>query len=300
MTIGKVIRRRTIMKKTVISLCAMYLLTACSSYTFKEMESIASKMTRFHPRIEDRFIPPKIAIDDRVIKQIKSKRTPASVNHYTPQFAKKFNNKKLYLSTLMQQYNELQAFVEEQAPVVNSCPHLHSAFLEMRERGVFNHHAKISWNPTYPTSSTDQLLKHHPELALPISYDSDLPRVIDMPRSEWKEYLQQGLSIYLHKMYEEIHTLCETGSTQSYYKFENLVHSERIHLDRASSHSMSVLLKNPLFVNDLLIHSLAKRSAKSTSRHRAIASGTHQSKNIFNAIHYRFKTGWFEAYKNQL
>jgi hypothetical protein len=121
--------------------------------------------------------------------------------------------------------------------------------------------------------------------------------VADMPTQQWKEYTQKAINIYIGKMYNEIHTLCYQGVSQSYFKFENMVTTKRVKLSQASLKSMQILLKNPLYVNQLLIKSLHKGKVK--ANHRTIAS-TKKNKKIVSEVYQRFNTNWFNSYVNQL
>lgn len=265
------------------------------------MESIANRMGRFESKKHESLVVPRLPISEQAISASRASRFPASVTHTKTDFVKTFNNKKLYFSTLMQQYVKLQGYTYQNAPQVTSCPHFHTTFLKLKENHIVSSVTKQSWDKTYTGDSGDKLVSHNPELALPATFDSHGPRVIDIQSSNKKESVQKALVIYLKKMHTEINLLCQNGATDNYYTFENMQSSEDVKLSRATVGSMNILLKSPVYMNELLIKSLGKAQTKGIAR--KIAS-TEKSRvkniDIFYEVNSRFKTRWFETYINKL
>lgn len=265
------------------------------------MESIANRMGRFESKKHDSLVVPRLPINQQAISASKASRFPASVTHKKTNFVKSFNNKKLYFSTLMQQYVKLQGYTYQNAPKVTSCPHFHTTYLKLKDSHIISSVTKHSWDKKYSDTTSEKLISHNPELALPVTFDSHGPRVIDLQSSNKKDSVQKALVIYLEKMHTEINLLCQNGATDNYYTFENLQTSEDTKLSKATVDSMTILLKSPIYLNELLIKSLSKAKIKGVSR--KIAS-THENRvkniDIFYEVNARLKTRWFETYINKL
>ena len=264
--------------------------SSCSSYTFKEMESISSKMSRFQPKHRDNFSVPRIPVKGKVIAQLQTvSRFPASVTSHSPisSLAKRMNNKNLYFATLLEQYRDLQQYSEQRSPAIKSCPHFHSTLLHLKEQN-----SQIAYTPLNYTTRNSS--KSTPvEFFLPISFDSTGAKVIDFPTTQRVSYLKKAINIHLQKMHKELQTMCQTGSSDSYYVFENLAQSE-VNLRRPSKQAASILLKMPIFTNELLLNSLAHhRQRKAT---RSIASVQTGKPIIFHEVSNRLKINWFTTY----
>lgn len=277
-------------------------MSSCSSYTFKEMESIANRMGRFESKKHDSLVVPRLPISKTAIIASKEVRYPASVSsNRKVKLVQGFNNKKLYFSTMIQQYVKLQSYTEQHAPQITSCPHFHTTFLKLQEGHIVSSVNKQKWDKHYSSIATQDLVAHNPELALPATYNTHGPRVIDITDVSKKDSVQKALSIYLKKMHRELDQLCQSGTTDNYYTFENLYSSQEISLASASPQSIKVLLKTPVYLNEMLIKSLSKTSKKTISRRIASTekSRTHNM-DIFSEVNKRFKTAWFNTYINQL
>jgi hypothetical protein len=148
-----------------------------------------------------------------------------------------------------------------------------------------------------------------PELLLPLTKNETSPKVIDIIRNSGhsmndfaiNELVHKALDIHLAKTYSEIQELCEYGSSDNYYIYENLItHIKNNNFD-ASTHNMNILLKTTIFSNIALITSLNKeQSAKAGGR--AIASvPTENNKYAYSSeVMARLNVNWANQYFDYL
>jgi hypothetical protein len=252
------------------------------------MESISSKVGRFRPHHKNQFITPRIPIDQNVIKRLQTaKRHPASVTSVTHAgFAKHISNKSLYFATLLEQYRTLQQFTNHHSPEIISCPHFHSTLLNMPN----NHQRNRQLVPLTNIATTKTPVEYY----LPVSNASDGAKVIDFPASQRATYLKKAINIHLQKMHHELTDLCQTGSSDSYYTFANLQQSGT-KLKKPSPEAVAILLKMPIFTNELLISSLNSHQKHSPSRSIASVSPI-KYRPVFQEVSKRLQINWFETY----
>ena len=210
-------------------------------------------------------------------------RYPASLNrgpHKTPLFSSTQKNKDIYFLTLYQQYRSLSEFsLAHINRNIKHCPSFHSSFLELKEKRseLFKQAQLQSLKPSYLSffSSRSPQLKSHfsayyPEFNLPLSSQGFLynnpqsikdflrtrPQIFQNPNKTQK-LINHALRSYLDNTYYELQELCENGSSENYYVYENL--SRYIEKQKTFSPlkaNLQVLLKTTLFYNWALIESL--------------------------------------------
>lgn len=268
-------------------------LVSCSGHTFKKMESIDSKMARFNSRDKNPNIIPHFISSNEKIKKIKNSRTPAS-NTKKSSF-ENLTNKKLYFSTLYNQYQNLKQVSTQSAPEINSCPHFHTTMITiLKDKPVRTTASNIYKKYSLDKFHDDKYLSTNPELLLPVTSESAQPRVVDIIKShsDIKGQVQNAMAIHLNKTYKELRRLCEYGSSTNYYNFENLMGMKELNLNLPSEKNMDILLKTTLFSNMTLITSLKKSQAS-----RSIASlQLKRDREIQKPLFRRLKVNWVEAY----
>jgi hypothetical protein len=284
-------------KIKIISLAI--LLTACSGY--RKPESIESKMARFKQRSINQNQTPKVKASE--FYGVKN-RAPASTK-VTVENTVDYSNKKLYFLTLFNQYESLKKFSKNHsAPKINLCPNFHTSLLKHQVHGVnenSNHLNTHSYNFDQAKLSDPGYASMYPELFLPVTENSLRPRVIDVigkKNGSGKNYISQAIQIHLSKTYKELTELCEYGSSDNYYAFENLI-TETVKSSRykltSNSDSMSVLLKTTLYFNQALIASLKDHGHQSSGRVPASARKDQSSKFI-SYVNTRLQVHWVKDY----
>ena len=232
-------------------------------------------MRRYHANISTNSIPSlTVNVQQFQAKQYAS-RKPAS--RPTPELNKKsslkfsnqakeiqsiyFTNKRLYFLSLLDQYFNFQYFLpNKKFPAINSCPGLHGAFLEYKK----NHTA---FAPSLSTNVTVSGAL----LSLPITHGSRGKVLRDVKEEKGrKKFLQKALSIHTEKIYSELVELCQYGSSDNYYAYENLMNHIKHHPQKSvpSPENLQTLLKTSIFANNIILSNL-KEQLPNISRHPA-------------------------------
>jgi len=276
----------------IMAAASVLLLTACGHYA--PPETFEAKMARYQVNSGSSNIVPQI---EPIAFRAGSSRGPASVAADAQGEKVGFSNKKLYFVTLYRQYNQLAAYSSSTPREITQCPSFHSALVDHSEMAQ----PSISWKPQYDVSkfNDEGYTRHHPELYLPMTSSSPTPRVIDILKSNSGDMtvLQSAIDRHVDKTYSELAELCEYGSSDNYYAFENL-HTEIKRRDVATPgpSGMRVLLKTTVFSNKALIESMSRWN-KSSSRAPASAI---QGYDFDGEVMKRFGVPWAKNYFHAL
>lgn len=275
---------------------------ACSS-TYQRSESIEAKMARYQSQTQKESNVPSLQVMDPIFKSMRQSRMPASIE---PELASKktninYSNKRLYFLTLLSQYNQLRTFSERTTAKISICPNFHTAIVNHGEKAndMPKRSIKINFNKI-TNSNKEELLALFPELALPMSETGNYPKVIDLLQQQKTESSQQmvqkALEIHIVKTHNELQELCEHGSSNNYYTFENLVTQiDQFHSFRPSSKNLQLLYKTTIFTNMALINSL-KIPISSASNRMASTNGDQFSNDVLN----RIKAKWIKKYFQEI
>ena len=217
-------------------------------------------------------------------------RFPASTQTFD-QF-KNTKNKELYFMATYAQYNEYLKLGFFPKKPLKYCPHLHETFLNIKKTPSV-HLSSDKTLASYNINSVNEGPGLFPELHLPIELNSPHPNVLD----SWRETkgptppLKQGINIAIQKLENELHELCETGSSDNYFIVENLVS----YMGRSNSSdrekTIKRLLKTSLFVNFSIINALAKRNKLSVDKQYGI---------YHTELLQRLNTSWAIVYFQRL
>src|SRR5690606_2468159 len=207
--------------KKILSITTLLAVSACGHYA--PPESFEAKMARYQVSKAHSQVVPNI---DPINFRVTGSRMPASVNaDYQKGEDVTFSNKKLYFITLYRQYNQLASFASTSTPEVTQCPSFHSAMVDFSAPQA----PSTSWTAKYDSSKLDDqtYATYFPELYLPASDSNAEPRVSDLLKKNPKqtEIVQAAIDRHIKKTYAELAELCEYGSSDNYYAFENL-HTE--------------------------------------------------------------------------
>ena len=278
----------------------LFILIFSSCSGLKKQESIQDKMSRYNPKKEITNIVPQLYVIADSSIYIDSQRSPASIN--SDQFGKKnrlsHSNKRLYFLSLLSQYETFSKYSDSSVPNIKICPNFHSSVVDYREK---NPHSTSKSNQNFVWESKDpnwlNNLAYFPELSLPVTYNGNGPKVIDVikkdPTKSASEIMKIAINIHLAKTRTELIELCELGASNNYYIFENMHRfvKDKKYMDK-SPESMKILLKTTIFSNIVLLNSL-KRNFEVVSR--TFASNIQND--IFSSeIINRFKVPWTRNY----
>ena len=154
--------------------------------------------------------------------------------------------------------------------------------------------------------NNEEYVAKHPELYLPMTKEANLPRVVDMIKSrpnisesEVNEFFLQAINIHLTKTYYEISELCEYGSSDNYFIYENLITHIKNSNFTANTQNMSILLKTTVFSNLALINSLQKQKEK-VGRSIATSSneGSIYSTDLMNKMNVNWANEYYKSLRN--
>ncbi len=275
--------------KSTLKLSTLILVASSLAYSCSSPESYQQKMARYTPKAtEGKNLVPEFQVGEFEFSIPKKNRAPASIASEQTSFdeAKESNptNKKLYFLALYSQYEQLKQFGQDFiGPEVSICPSFHTSLTKYKEKDASAWKRNISKKLEYDVArmSEDGYITKRPELLLPLSKDEATPRVIDIVRNSTSikneqtvnELVHKAIDIHLAKTYTELKELCEYGSSDNYYVYENLITHIKNTKFEAEPSNMNVLLKTTLFSNMALMTSLDNHSTKPASG-RSIASVT--------------------------
>lgn len=308
-------------KMITLTLCGL-LVSSCASQ-YQRPESAVEKMSRYKARSFSQNSTPTLPLieatgqADWFQTSTKASRAPASVSTVETSSEEQNQNvdqshKRLYFLTLYSQFEQLQQFSNEfKAQELRVCPHFHSSLVTHRE-SYSGTKMKMKKNRQYSDQLISEIQQNeskihlYPELALPLTADTLKPRVFDILAQKGKSeqqkqtLVEQAIAIHLTKAYSELSELCEFGSSDNYYIYENLMSSiEREGGLEKNAQGLQVLLKTSLMFNHALITSISEQ--KQTIRTRAPASAMSTPTEAYtNEIIKRMKATWAQTYYKKL
>ena len=254
-----------------------------------------------------------------LLPKIKNGRAPASIpTKLAPEqeFIRSHSPKKLYFLTLLTQYQKLTELKQtESFKTPNTCPHFHSTLVEHNEyfprpsRSINKELKNYKKGFIQTLKAQPDQLAYSPELALPINTDSLRPRVIDLIDSNSENYsplmtqemVDQALEVHLSKTQSELIELCEFGSSDNYYIYENLVGKiEREGALQANNFGAQTMLKTSLMFNQALIDSLKSSKSSSVSRTPASTSKSEAHEFYHQESLERLEASWMRSYFSKL
>jgi hypothetical protein len=298
--------------KTVTSLLTLSALVASCASMYRPSESIAAKMDRYRSRHDNVNPVPFYSSVSGRLDQTKGRRGPASASVSSKKIdygLANYSNKRLYFLTLLDQYQSLKQYGNEQvAPDINICPSFHTSMTSYKEKQKrsFTYKKssrKYSISPAVANMiDSPEVLGLYPELSLPVTNSNLRPRVIDIVRNkklktnEISNVVTTAINVHLTKTYKELSELCESGASNNYYIYENLLTHVRTKGPIAKSTSgINILLKTTLFSNSVLMSSFESKKTKG----RGLASST-QKTHFKKELSQRLGTQWSTQYLRNL
>jgi len=240
---------------------------SCANY---RPESFEDKMGRFSAKDSNPNIVPHLTLPFNAQKT----RQPASVQNQTNKKKNvstdgEFSNKKLYFLELFNQYYQMAGMTPSTMPEIKSCPHFHSGILEQ-----FG---------TYPVVKKDLGILSKNELSkpenqqvrdflaqLPVHSDGPQPTVSEElkknPKADSYTTQVKAIDVHVTKLHNEISELCQSGTSDNYYIFENLVTYIQSNKIEATEKGLAILLRTTVFSNSIILGQFKKVAEKGSSR----------------------------------
>lgn len=270
------------------------LMASCASH-YRSPESIQEKMARYNPKSDQTKMIPEIAIS----KDLLNTRLPASETPIKKERSD-LSNKRLYFLTLFQQYNDLKEFSDFNSPTIQYCPNFHTQIVDYS----FVLNSKTHPNKTsieYKNSNFLTQKEKYPELFLTLAKDDKIPTVIEYfnqnKNSSLGILVKKAIDIHVDKTYNELSELCEFGSSDNYYAFENLAGFVNTNKKFSQNEkNLKSLMKTTLFSNKAIISSL---NALKDKKERGPASLQLKS-DFFDQVVSRLGVEWSKSYFFQL
>lgn len=298
------------MKK--IQIISTITLTAILASSCATGENYQSKMDRYSPRTAEKNIVPDINAKYFSFKEAKT-RAPAQeskLNGSQSEGEISFTNKKLYFLTMLDQYETLKSLVPNtNAPSISLCPNFHTGLLNHNEKfGKKSTAGQFQYNYSMSEIGKDEYVDQHPELYLPLTKESKTPRIVDIARNkkelskeELSSMVTEAVNIHLSKTYYELNELCEYGTSDNYYIYENMITHTKTNSFKPSNANLNVLLKTTVFSNLALINSISRQVPKTSGRSIASVKPTSEntySQELFGKMNAVWAKDYFTTLKN--
>ncbi len=273
------------------------ILSSCAS-NYRPPEGFGEKMERYSSKTKHHNIVPKTFAMDTNYKDLK--RKPASVDSVKKMM--NYTNSSLYFLSLFTQFKQLQKLSEKQAGTLKRCPRFHGEFLQVEHNHLNFFEGKIDYSIMDKNLLYDSnFLAKNPALTLPLDKDSVTNTVRDQLEkndlSKINQIIEEALTVQQIKILNELEELCEDGTSDNFYAYQNLItHITNQKGLPPSKENMETLLKVSIFYNMTLIESLKANAQKSS---RSISSVKEEGA-IDNQLLYRMKADWADSYLEKI
>lgn len=235
------------------NLFLILLLASCSSAKFENLAQnsrynrMGIKQTSYTK--PDFFIPSNI--QNLSVTKISS-RSIASVVENAPNYTS-LSNKEVYFLALYEQYNAFRNYTLKNDSV-QSCPAFHQTLIK-QERAK-----KLSSKSSDLKINRDKAI-YNPVLALPYEGVDLFSYFNSKGWNQSQDHVQNALSDFSENQFKEIKQLCETGSSDQYFVFENLISYHQTNTDFGKNReSLAALLKVPVFANLLILDNIDRNA----------------------------------------
>jgi len=236
------------MKSNISFLSLLFLFSCASSNDFSQ-EVLDIKRVEIKQKS---YTKPQVFVGDYKFSKRKNHRTIASLTS-TPAMT----NREAYFLSFYKQHLTLAKTLRMQEEQVN-CPSFHNLILE-HKRALFKTKRNYSTDISLSNIASDySQVSHHPVLAVPYSGSTDLfTRLHQTGFKDTKKDLTKALSHFYQQDKRELAQLCETGVSQNYYIYENLVtyFKNKPHFHRTKEGLLSIL-KVPVVSKMMILDNL--------------------------------------------
>jgi hypothetical protein len=212
-------------------------------------------------------------------KDAESNRAPASNDQLS------LKNTELYFFSLYSQFRYFEQMLQLENKRNNICPQFHHALQvneslakERQFTVVFKQHDYIS------ISNNVESFWYFPELSLPIDSDDDADLVYEkLTKSNAKDLIFKALTTQYEKIANEVDELCERGTSNNLYVFQNFIDYVKDHQDFTNSIvGMKAMLKLPIFSNYYLLSMLTESNQWKMDDYLVVYSNLHRQ--LFSKI----------------
>lgn len=237
----------------------MTIASSCSTY--QRPEAFEAKMNRFSAKTNSQNIVPKIYPQPLLLQG----RAPASIAPLKKVKPLNYSNKKLYFKGLYTQYQSLRNFASASTPIVKSCPHFHSSIVESKESGKVVEFITPKGAELEKIASLYIEAKNNPglfpELHLPVQKLSNEDTIFSNIKNDKKTdqipyQVQSAINIHLEKTYGELQELCQSGSSNNYFIFQNMTSLQKSQKLKRGEKALNSFFKTTLLSNMAIITSL--------------------------------------------
>ncbi|MBI2520972.1 MAG: hypothetical protein HYV97_11160 [Bdellovibrio sp.] len=280
---------KSISKLVMISFAIISFLGGCGTY---RPESIESKMSHYNSPEQKVNQVPVLNINFDVtahrspssltVKEEKDKNVQYEITELS-----NFSNKKLYFLALFDQYNHLSRYTPSTTTKIKSCPNFHSGIIEQ----LGDYPDPNNFKSPLLTQEYQANNLTHVGLQLPMQKDDFHPTVHEFfastPGQNLYDLQIKALDVHLSKMYDELEELCQYGTSDNYYIFENLTTYIQTQKLNQNNENFKILMRTTLFTNQILSNTFEGLSDKG----RQPANG-HFSRHYFDGVVKRLNVGW--------
>lgn len=287
-------------KNNLFYLSFILIFAACAGH-----ETYEEKMSRYSPKhVQGNNSVPKITLKEFQFKKSEGKHS----NTKSVSEESTLSNKKLYFITLFNQYESLKKIApESDAPSFNICPNFHNALIDYKKKphNFSEYENKFSYTPE--KFNNLKYVSTHPEFFLPISEDENSKNILAIFSKEknitdemMDQTLKNALGVHLKKMHSELHELCENGTSDNYYIYENLITHIKNNEFKPLPQNMNALLKTTVFYNMALLTSLLNRKPPTPSRGIASLAPKNPAPLDSSELLERLNVSWASEYYQEL
>ncbi|MCY4643033.1 MAG: hypothetical protein OXB88_00280 [Bacteriovoracales bacterium] len=218
----------------------------------------------------------------------------------------RFSNKKVYFSTLFNQFQKFKLLADDYSKDIQFCPSFHSLFLELKEeRSSFSERVSKGYGGAKVqkilfSRPKKEVLALFPEMVLPLDdrgegkSKSVYRMALEKKASNIQLHalLRQGIKVHAQKTLGELERLCHAGHGDSYFVFENLtLYMNRKRDFKNDSKALLSLLKTTVFANHFLLWALGFRPGQ---------EGGSFSRGVEEEMILRLRADWSHQYLFQL
>lgn len=289
----------SLVRKFIIAFLSISLIS-CSTQVVKNSDQMrvtkgvtaSSGMPNFY--ITEEFIPKKISAS----RSIASKQFNNQLNT--------FDNKKVYFLTLLGQYYRVKSLLGKNQKELNVCPYFHHEILE-QEKNIDNFTSSsygIKKKNYTKAIYAPSLLPAYPELSLPINDSQNVYQYTSHFKNNEtiENFVKVALEEHADKNKSELEELCETGASDNYYTFENLLtHFTNNDRFNNSIDSLKAVLKIPVFANLFILKSIDPNYVSYSNDQFYEVSKISNNYSIFEVeMLKRMNVSWVEQYIENL
>lgn len=218
---------------TLLNLTVLISIVACSGNY--RPETLANKSARY--KTKSRNVNPPILVTDETFNKIhfySNSRNPATA------IDSELTNAQIYFLTLTEQYLDLAKWQTAPFKPFKSCSSFHSMMVKKSFYGKIPHKESFTtdtWklNPFFLSFAGNNKNVNH-------------------------KMMSKAVQKYIQRTRDEIQKLCDVGSSENYYKWENLTTQMKRSQIYSSVELKKAMIKIPIFFNKTLLEEKTPKS----------------------------------------